>query len=42
MRGTPLSAPKSDADSVVGDVVPSRSCGASVSVSKLKQTATRD
>ena len=36
----PLSAPKSDAESVVGDVVPSRSSGASVSVSKLRQTAT--
>src|SRR5262249_55133996 len=40
MRGTPLSAPKSDADKLVGDVVPSRRSGASVSVSKLRQTAT--
>ena len=42
MRGTPLWAPKSDADSAVGEVVPSRSSGASESASKLKHTATRD
>ena len=42
MRGTPLCAPKSDAESAVGDVVPSRSSGASESASKLKHTATRD
>ncbi len=41
MRGVPLSAPKSEAESVVGEVVPSRSSGASVSSSKLRQTATR-
>ena len=41
MRNVPLSAPKSDADNAVGDVVPSRSSGASVSSSKLRQTATR-
>src|SRR6185369_10358307 len=41
MRGVPASAPKSEAESAVGDVVPSRSSGASVSSSKLRQTATR-
>ncbi len=39
--GIPDSAPKSDAESVVGEVTPSRRSGASVSVSKLRQTATR-
>jgi len=37
----PRSAPKSDAESEVGEVVPSRSSGASLSASKLRQTATR-
>src|SRR5271166_4783858 len=41
MRGIPLSAPKSEAERVVGEVTPSRSNGASVSVSKLRHTATR-
>ena len=40
MRGMPLSAPNAAAERDVGDVVPSRKRGASVSVSKLRHTAT--
>src|SRR5438128_913085 len=41
MRGNPSSAPKSAAESVVGDVWPAASRYDSLSTSKLRQTATR-
>src|SRR5439155_5307395 len=41
MRGSPVCAPKSPADSVVGDVSPRASRYDSLSTSKLRHTATR-
>src|SRR5262245_38691040 len=41
MRGRPVCAPKSPADSVVGDFSPRASRYDSLSTSKLRQTATR-